>query len=107
LILSFLLVLLIPTGIIAFYSINTASNILIDKISAEELQSVSAEASAIQARLQNISSDVLYLSEASFTRSYLAVMGSATEVAQTAAQNELNFFQSFLSRSPQYLAVSI
>jgi signal transduction histidine kinase len=107
LILAFLLVLLIPTGIIAFYSINTASNTLIEKISAEELQSVSAEVSAIQARLQNISSDVLYLSEASSTRSYLSVLGSTTDAAQTAAQAQLNFFQSFLSRSPQYQAVSI
>jgi signal transduction histidine kinase/CheY-like chemotaxis protein len=107
LIFAFMLVLLIPTGIIAAYSINTASGTLIEKISTEELQSISSEAVIVRTRLLTITNDVLFLSEASSTRSYLPILGGAPDPDQAATQVALSFFQSFLKRSPQYGGISV
>ncbi len=94
LIFAFVLVLLIPTAIIALYSANTTSNILIGKISTEEQQSVSSEAIIVKNRLQDVVNDILYLSEASPVRSYIAILGGASDPDQAGTRAAVNFFQS-------------
>ncbi|MBX3082648.1 MAG: HAMP domain-containing protein [Anaerolineae bacterium] len=106
LILAFVLVLLIPTGIIAFYSLSTASSTLIGKISAEELRSVVAQANTIEKRIIDVKNDVLFLSQAPSTRRYVNSLDTPGELQQ-AADGETTFFQAFLKRSTQYVDITI
>lgn len=106
LIIAFVLVLLIPTGIIAFYSINTANGTLIAKISAEELRSVIAQSSAIESRLSIAKSDILFLSQAPSTRRYIAALVAQENLTQ-AAETETQFLRTYLGRTPQYKVITI
>ena len=106
LILAFVLVLLIPTGIIAFYSLSTASSTLVAKISAEELRSVVAQANTIEKRIIDVKNDVLFLSQAPSTRRYVNSLDTPGELQQ-AADGESTFFQAFLKRSTQYVDITI
>src|SRR5215470_809923 len=95
LIFAFVLVLLIPTGIIAFYSINTASSTLVGKISSEELRSVITEADTIQNRLIDTENDVVFLAQTPPTRRYVAALQNKV-IDQTSVEVETALFQSFL-----------
>ena len=60
LIFAFVVVLLIPTGIISFYSLRTAASTLIQKIGAEELRSLVSQANDIEDRLIDVKEDLIF-----------------------------------------------
>ena len=62
LIFAFVVVLLIPTGIISFYSLRTAANTLIQKIGAEELRGLVSQANDLEKRLIDVKEDLIFLS---------------------------------------------
>src|SRR5450432_664572 len=78
LILAFVLVLLIPTAIIAFYSISTTTGILAEKTRDDQLKSARRTAVSIENFLGRARSDVLLLAQAAPVSNYLAANDTTT-----------------------------
>ncbi len=77
LIFAFVVVLLIPTGIISFYSLQTAGSLLIQKIGAEELRSLVSQANDLEKRLIDVKEDLIFLSLAPPTRRFATIINGA------------------------------
>ncbi len=108
LIFAFILVILIPTGIISFYSLQTAASTLIQKISAEELSALVANANNIEKRLTDVKEDLIFLSQAPPTRRYSAVINGQDDPASTIREAQIALFKTFLNRSTnQYKDIRI
>src|SRR5258708_40338598 len=108
LIFAFILVILIPTSIISVYSLQTAASTLIQKISAEELSALVANANNIQKRLTDVKEDLIFLSQAPPTRRYAAVINGQDDPASTIRDAQIALFKTFLNRSTnQYKDVRI
>ncbi len=78
LIFAFVLVLLIPTAIIAFYSISTTTGILAEKTRDDQLRSARRTAVSIENFLGRARSDVLMLSQAAPVNEYLTASDATT-----------------------------
>jgi signal transduction histidine kinase/ActR/RegA family two-component response regulator len=108
LILAFILVLLIPTGIISFYSLRTAASTLIQKISTEELNASLVQATNIEKRLNDIKEDLIFLSQAPPTRRFASVMNGLEDPTSALRDAEIALFKTFLNRSTnQYKDIRI
>jgi len=108
LIFAITLVLLIPTGIISFYSLRTAASTLIQKISTEELSASLAEANSIEKQLIDIKEDLIFLSQAPPTRRYTAVISGQADPNLTIRDAQIALFKTFLNRSTnQYKDIRI
>src|SRR5258706_1863269 len=108
LIFAFILVLLIPTGIISFYSLRTAATTLIQKISTEELNASIVQANNIEKRLIDVKEDLIFLSQAPPTRRYAAVISGQDDPAEASRNAEVELFKTFLNRSTnQYKDIRI
>lgn len=99
LIFAFVVVLLIPTGIISFYSLRTAASTLIQKIGAEELRSLVSQANDIEDRLINIKEDLIFLSLAPPTRRFAAVIDGAPDPIGAHQDAQIELFRTFLNHS--------
>src|SRR5450432_537588 len=100
LILAFVLVLLIPTAIIAFYSISTTTGILAEKTRDDQLKSARRTAVSIENFLGRARSDVLMLSQAAPVSDYLAARDVTTR--QQLLGNIRSFFLSYARNVPIY-----
>src|SRR5664279_3030915 len=105
LIFAFVLVLLIPTAIIAFYSINTTTGILAEKTRDDQLRSARRTAVSIENFLGRARSDVLMLAQSAPVNGYLATTGSNTRT--TALATLQSFFLSFTRNVPIYSRVML
>ena len=99
LIFAFVVVLLIPTGIISFYSLRTAASTLIQKIGAEELRSLVSQANEIEKRLNAVKEDLIFLSLAPPTRRYASVIDGAPDLANATHDAQIALFRTFLDHS--------
>jgi signal transduction histidine kinase/ActR/RegA family two-component response regulator len=108
LIFAFILVLLIPTSIISYYSLQTAASTLIQKISTEELNALIVQANAIEKRLIDVKEDLIFLSQAPPTRRYAAVLNGQDDPNASSRDAEIALFKTFLNRSTnQYKDIRI
>ncbi|MCC7448018.1 MAG: response regulator [Anaerolineae bacterium] len=116
LILTFVLLLLIPTAIITLYGSTAITNQLIDTARSSALQNNRRTAASIEEFLSRAKSDVLFLSRISSARTYLDTLAAGDTQAARAAlsviqttfltygQNVLLYDEiSFLDRSGQEL----
>ncbi|MBE2267905.1 MAG: cache domain-containing protein, partial [Anaerolinea sp.] len=104
LIFAFVVVLLIPTAIISFYSLRTAASTLIQKIGAEELRSLVSQANDIEKRLIAVKEDLIFLSLAPPTRRYAAVINGTPDPNRTLEVAQIDLFRTFLEHSEnQYI----
>jgi signal transduction histidine kinase/CheY-like chemotaxis protein len=99
LIIAFVVVLLIPTGIISFYSLRTAASTLIQKIGAEELRSLVSQANEIEKRLIGVKEDLIFLSLAPPTRRYAAVINGAADPNNVYRDAQIALILTFLEHS--------
>lgn len=99
LIFAFVVVLLIPTGIISFYSLRTAASTLIQKIGAEELRAQASQANDIEDRLIALKEDLIFLSLAPPTRRYAAVIDGSADVNGLHRAAQITLLNTFLDRS--------
>ncbi|MFN8531361.1 MAG: hypothetical protein U0670_22385 [Anaerolineae bacterium] len=99
LIFAFVVVLLIPTGIISFYSVSTAASTLIQKIGAEELRSLVSQANDTEKRLISVKEDLIFLSLAPPTRRYATVINGTPDPNHTVQDAEIALFRTFLDHS--------
>src|SRR5260221_14117490 len=98
LIFAFVLVLLIPTAIIAFYSISTTTGILAEKTRDDQLRSARRTAVSIENFLGRARSDVLMLSQAAPVNEYLTANDTTTR--QQFLANLQTFFLSYARNVP-------
>jgi signal transduction histidine kinase/CheY-like chemotaxis protein len=98
LIIAFVVVLLIPTSIISFYSLRTAATTLIQKIGAEELRALVSQANDLEQRLIGIKDDLIFLSLAPPTRRYAAVIRNAPNTTSTYRDAQVELLKTFLER---------
>lgn len=104
LIFAFVIVLLIPTGIISFYSLRTAASTLLQKIGAEELRSLVSQANNIEKRLIDLKEDLIFLSLAPPTRRYAAMINGVPDRNHTVLDAQVDLFRTFLEHSEnQYI----
>ncbi|MBL8131830.1 MAG: response regulator [Anaerolineae bacterium] len=105
LIFAFVVVLLIPTGIISFYSLRTAASTLIQKIGAEELRTLVSQANDIEKRLIDVKEDLIFLSLAPPTRRYASIINGLPDPNDVYRDAEVALLRTFLDRSTihQYL----
>ncbi len=99
LIFAFVVVLLIPTGIISFYSLNTAASTLIQKIGGEELRSLVSLANDIEKRLNAVKEDLIFLSLAPPTRRYAAIINGSPDPTHAVRDAQIALFRTFLDHS--------
>jgi signal transduction histidine kinase/ActR/RegA family two-component response regulator len=98
LIIAFVVVLLIPTGIISFYSLRTAATTLIQKIGAEELRALVSQANDLEKRLIDVKEDLIFLSLAPPTRRYATVIDGAPDAANAYRDAQIVLLKTFLER---------
>ncbi len=103
LIFAFVVVLLIPTGIISFYSLRTAGSLLIQKIGAEELRSLVSQANDLEKRLIDVKEDLVFLSLAPPTRRYATTINGIPDITGSFRDAQIALFRTFLDRSTPYL----
>ncbi len=85
LILTFVLLLLIPTAIITYYGSTTITNQLIETARTNALQNNRRTAASIEEFLNRAKSDVLFLSRISSARTYIDTLAAGdTQAARTA-----------------------
>lgn len=99
LIFAFIVVLLIPTGIISFYSLRTAASTLLQKIGAEELRSLVSQANDIENKLISVKEDLIFLSLAPPTRRYAAVINGVSDPNHIIQDAQIALFRTFLDHS--------
>lgn len=99
LIFAFVVVLLIPTGIISFYSLQTAGSLLIQKIGAEELRSLVSQANDLEKRLIDVKEDLIFLSLAPPTRRYATIIDGALDFGSTYRDAQVALLRTFLERT--------
>ena len=99
LIFAFVVVLLIPTGIISFYSLQTAGSLLIQKIGAEELRSLVSQANDLEKRLIDVKEDLVFLSLAPPTRRYATIIDGPPDDADAYRDAQVALLKTFLERS--------
>ena len=99
LIFAFVVVLLIPTGIISFYSLRTAANTLIQKIGAEELRGLVSQANDLEKRLIDVKEDLIFLSLNPTTRRYATVINGSPDANNTYRDAQIALLKTFLDRS--------
>ncbi len=99
LIFAFIVVLLIPTGIISFYSLRTAASTLLQKIGAEELRSLVSQANDIENKLISVKEDLIFLSLAPPTRRYAAVINGVSDPNYIIQDAQIALFRTFLDHS--------
>ncbi len=99
LVFAFVVVLLIPTGIISFYSLRTAASTLLQKIGAEELRSLVSQANDIEKRLIDLKEDLIFLSLAPPTRRYAAVINGSPDPNHVIFDAQIALFRTFLDHS--------
>ena len=98
LIIAFVVVLLIPTGIISYYSLRTAATTLIQKIGAEELRALGSQANDLEKRLIGVKEDLIFLSLAPPTRRYATVINGARDAANAYRDAQIELLRTFLER---------
>ena len=98
LIIAFVVVLLIPTGIISFYSLRTAAATLIQKIGAEELRALGSQANDLEQRLIGVKEDLIFLSLAPPTRRYAGVIRNTPDTVSTYRDAQVELLKTFLER---------
>jgi len=98
LIIAFVVVLLIPTGIISFYSLRTAAATLIQKIGAEELRALGSQANDLEKRLIGVKEDLIFLSLAPPTRRYAGVIRNTPDTVSTYRDAQVELLKTFLER---------
>lgn len=98
LIFAFVVVLLIPTGIISFYSLQTAGGLLIQKIGAEELRSLVSQANDLEKRLIDVKEDLIFLSLAPPTRRYATIINGAPDFSRAYREAQVALLTTFLER---------
>lgn len=99
LIIAFVVVLLIPTGMISFYSLRTAASTLLQKIGAEELRSLDSLANDVEGRLIAVKEDLIFLSLAPPTRRYAAVINGLPDPNNATYDAQIALFGTFLDHS--------
>ena len=99
LIFAFVVVLLIPTAIISFYSLRTAATTLIQKIGAEELRALVSQANDLEKRLIDVKEDLIFLSLAPPTRRYATVINGAPDATSAYRDAQVALLRTFLDRT--------
>src|SRR5215470_8592860 len=99
LILAFILVLLIPTAIIAVYSLNSTYNHDIASEREAELSNNLNKTDQIEAILTRVKSDVLFLSRANVTKNYADSLSAIDPVVSEKALAEMESVCVALSES--------
>ena len=99
LIVAFVLILLIPTGIISYYNVRITSATLIQKIGTEELNDLVGQANNMERRLIDFRDDLIFLSQAPPTRHYAEVINGQDDLNSTARDAQILLFKTFLDRA--------
>ncbi len=99
LIFAFVLILLIPTGVISYYNVRTTSATVIEKIGAEELSDLITQANNMERRLIDIRDDLIFLSQAPPTRHYTDVINGQDDPKSAAREAQIALFKTFLDRA--------
>ncbi len=99
LIFTFVLILLIPTGVISYYNVRTTSATVIQKIGAEELSDLVTQANNMERRLIDIRDDLIFLSQAPPTRHYADVIYGLDDPKSATREAQIALFKTFLDRA--------
>src|SRR5664279_4515131 len=99
LIFTFVLILLIPTGVISYYNVRTTSATVIQKIGAEELGDLVTQANNMERRLIDIRDDLIFLSQAPPTRHYADVINGLDDPKSALREAQIALFKTFLDRA--------